>query len=368
MQQNYYFIFKLNSDIYGIDSSYVEEVLSLPELILLPELDCDIVGIFDLRGKMLPVLDLSKSLGYPKTDYHLSDSVIVIRSPQFRIGIIINGFSDMRSISLSEIVKSATHEVESFPEPLPDSSAEIIAGMVISENKIWILNDLENWIKTAQILAALDSFNQQNYHSNNGSQTLDGSTLGEEKTITFCPTATDEERAVFRNRAKSLKVSFQVQEQRELQAIVVFALGEYLWGIDSGSVREFVDIKTIIPVPCCPIHIIGNTNLRGEVLTLVDIRKLLNLPILEISTPCKVMIVQFGDEGAVVGIMVDRIHDAMFLLNLQDVVSAATTLPKIERAYLRGVVPYGDNNQQFVGILDLPKLLLKGGLVVDELV
>lgn len=367
MQQNSsYLTFSLNSRLYGINSDYLEEVLPLPELILLPEVDCGIVGIFDLRGETLPVLDLNNKLGYPTTDYRLSDGLIVVRCSQLQIGIIINGFSDIRTISSQEIVKSSNTQVNGDSESLITDQSEIIAGMAIGEDEIWILNDLEYWILAPRIATILDSLIQQKEDAKNSDLSLNGSILAREKQIIFCPTATNEERAIFRNRTESLKASSQAQELTELQPIVVFALGDRLWGVDSGNVREFVDIKKITPVPCCPIHIIGNTNLRGEILTVVDMRKSLNIPILEISAPCKVIVVEFED--LVVGIMVDNIRDAMFLMNSQDMVSATTALPEVEGDYLQGAIPYEENDQQLIGILNLPKLLLKGGLVIDELV
>jgi purine-binding chemotaxis protein CheW len=367
MQQNSsYLIFSLNNQLYGIKSNYFEEVLPLPELILLPEVDCGIVGSFNLRGETLPVLDLNHKLGYRQPDYCLSDSVIVVRCSQLRIGIIINGFSDVRTIGSQEIVKSSNTQLNGDLGPLIADQLEIIVGMALGEDKIWILNDLENWIVVSQITTILDALIRPKGNIENSNFSLNRSILRKEKQRIFCPTATNEERAIFRNRAESLKASSQPQEPIESQPLVVFTLGNRLWGMDSGNVREFVDIKKLTPVPCCPIHIIGNTTLRGEILTLVDIRKSLSIPITEIAIPCKAIVVKLED--MVVGIMVDSIRDAMFLMNSQDMVSATITLPDVEKNYLQGAIAYEENNQQLIGILDLPKLLLKGGLVIDELV
>jgi chemotaxis signal transduction protein len=96
----------------------------------------------------------------------------------------------------------------------------------------------------------------------------------------------------------------------------------------------------------------------------VDIRKSLDIPVLEISVPCKVIVVEIKD--AVVGIRVDRIVDATFLLNVQEMILATNVLSDLRNAYLRGTVPYQGNSQQPINVLDLSKLLLKSGLVVDE--
>ncbi|MBE9140887.1 purine-binding chemotaxis protein CheW [Nodosilinea sp. LEGE 07088] len=366
MQQNSsYLTFSLGNYLYGINSDYFEEVIPLPELILLPEVDDGIVGIFDLRGEILPVLDLNYKLGYPKTDYRLSDSLIIIKCFQIKIGIIINGFSDIREISSHEIVNSDPTQMNSDLEDLTTDRSAIIAGVVTREDEVWVLSGLENWLSEAQITAFLGSLTQQE-EGENIDLPLDELIKTEENEIIFCPTSTDEERAIFRSRAESLKASAQIQELTDLQSFVVFYLGDHLWGIDSGIVREFVDIKKIIPVPCCPKHIIGNANLRGEILTIVDLRVFLNIPVLEILSSCKVIVVEF--EEMVMGVRVDSIRDATFLINPKSILSTATALPNLENDYLQGAVPYEEDDQQLVGILNLPSLLFKGGFVVDELV
>ncbi|MGF1567247.1 MAG: chemotaxis protein CheW [Nodosilinea sp.] len=358
--------FILNSRLHGLNSDYFEEVVPLPELTLLPEEKDGIVGVFDLRGELLPVLDLSHKLGYPMADYRLSDSLIVVKCFQFRIGIIINRFSDIRAISSHEIVSSINTQVDHDLESLTADQSEIIVGVVVREDEVLILSDLENWISVPQITAALDFVIRQKENSQNSDLVSDELSSMEEKQIVFCPAATDEEKTIFRNRAESLKVSLQIQELTDLQPVVVFYLGDHLWGINSGDVREFVDIKKIIPVPCCPTHIIGNANLRGEILTIIDLRAFLNVPVLETSSPCKVIVVEVKE--TVVGVMVDSIRDAAFLLDLKGMVSATSALPEVESDYLQGAIPYGSDDQQLIALLNLPNLLCKSGLVVDELV
>jgi len=249
-QSSSYLTFSLNSRLYGLNSDYFEEVISLPELLLLPEISCGVVGTFDLRGETVPVLDLNSKLGYPTTDYRLSDSLLIVKCSQFKLGIIINGFSSIRTINLHEIVEASNMQDDGALGSLTTNQSEVIAGTTIGEDKIWILNNLEDWFAVPQI-ASIDSLvSQENVQNNN--LPLNASGLASEKKNIFCPAATNEERAIFRSRAESLKASLKTQELIELQPIVVFALGGRLWGVDSLQVREFVDIKKITPVPCCP--------------------------------------------------------------------------------------------------------------------
>jgi purine-binding chemotaxis protein CheW len=112
--------------------------------------------------------------------------------------------------------------------------------------------------------------------------------------------------------------------------------GEF-FGVNLNRVREFTDVKKVTPIPCCPGHIIGNMNLRGEILTLIDIRGLLNLPLNSIAEGYKAMVVEV--DGIVSGITVEEVYDVMFL-NPKDITSVPTAIHSINDEYLKGATPY----------------------------
>ena len=165
------------------------------------------------------------------------------------------------------------------------------------------------------------------------------------------------------DRSDNLKLAVESQDVKKLKPLGVIVLNGELFGIDLAMVREFTDIRNVIPIPCCPTHIIGNMNLRGEILTLVDIRELLNLPLIGIINSSKVMIVEV--EGIVAGVMVEKVSDVMFLLNPQDIKAVVGAIESINDEYLQGVAPY---YEKMMNILDLPKIFLNGGLIVDEVI
>ena len=102
------------------------------------------------------------------------------------------------------------------------------------------------------------------------------------------------------------------------------------------------------PVPCCPSHIIGNVNLRGNVLTLIDIRAALNLPGVRPGSGGKAVVVKIN--GVEVGILVDALHDVM---NVRTAEIISPGVAQAERP-IKGTAKYGN---RLMSILDLPKLL-----------
>ena len=176
----------------------------------------------------------------------------------------------------------------------------------------------------------------------------------------FCPEATQEERAVFQERAKNLIQPIETFDLAGLVALAVVRFGDEYYGVDVHGIREFTDIHNVTPVPCCPEHIIGNMNLRGDILTLVDIRRVLNVPVPGNGTAKKVIAVQAGN--LVVGIPVDEVLDLIYL-RPGNVTEVPTAVKYVSKEYLKGTVQY---NNKMLSILDLPKILTKDEIVVNE--
>ena len=82
-------------------------------------------------------------------------------------------------------------------------------------------------------------------------------------------------------------------EDTERIPLAIIQLGAECFGVGLDVVREFSHLRRVTAIPCCPSHIAGNMNLRGDILTLVDIRGLLNIP--AEGNPSEVMVVEAGD-------------------------------------------------------------------------
>jgi purine-binding chemotaxis protein CheW len=171
----------------------------------------------------------------------------------------------------------------------------------------------------------------------------------------FCTEASPEERAVFRERALSLA---QAQADKEAAGLVPIAVvelnGEY-FGVGLELVREFTGIRHLTPIPCCPGHIVGNMNLRGNILTLVDIRNLLGLP-----DDSQVIVASLGELAA--GVVVDQVYDIVYL-DPGNLSPAPTAIHRAGDKYLDGTAPYGG---KMMAILNLGTLLSAESLIVNE--
>ncbi|NET33384.1 MAG: chemotaxis protein CheW [Cyanothece sp. SIO1E1] len=361
-----YFIFGLNQHLCAIQSIYVAEVFALPELILIPDAPLGIVGVIDLRGDVLPVIDLRFNAEGQPRQYQIADSILVVKQADLRIGIIVNSVDGMKEI----LPHAITTELSEHQDWINSDAKKLFVGRVVNEENISILGEPKDWFNPVEIqqVISVTSFLVHEIHHHALADNLQTEARWSEKAPSiaetpFCPTATLEEQIIFRQRAEHLRKSVDEHQSSEgTKPLVVIVLNDKLFGIDAQIVREFITIRQATPIPCCPKYIIGNTNLRGEILTIVDIGQSLNLSLTNLSRTPKAIVIEFED--TLVGLVVEEIHDAAFSINPRDIKAISDPVFAVKREYFHGSISYHD---QMIHILDLPTLLLSDELVVNEI-
>ena len=364
-----YLIFKQNGFLWGLEAYYVREIFFLPELTAIAEAPQDIVGAIDLRGEVLPVMDLNLRFGYVWQEYAVTDSTIVIEWQEIRVAIIVNEVSEVKHIPEDAITPQL-----SYGRDKPEASHHFLAGFARCEAEIIMLLNLDRLIRYSP-----DKTEAEMPVSANGAGSwaaagkVDGKNLqleiepkllAEDAKIlsqpqVFCPNATPEQKAIFRERAENLRLLGDRENSAANMSLAVVALNGEYFGINLEVVREFTHIRQVTPVPCTPDRIIGNMNLRGEILTLVDIRNVLNMSA-DTKSLSQAIVVEIED--LVVGIVVDEILNIIYL-NVAELATIPAALNSANGEYLQATAFY---EEKIIAVLNLQKLLTKGGVVVDE--
>lgn len=330
-----YLLFTLDGARYGVEAESVLEIAWLPELAPAEEAPFHIAGVVNLRGKIEPVMNLGLRLGHPPRRCQLSDSIVMLQTEGMTMGVIVNEVSDVISIAGSAIEPPPRYDGE------PPGHIRFLAGNAKVGDEIIMLLDVVRLIHAPPI----------------PSPELPASGVSASPQTYFCPDATDEERAVFRTRAHTLMQAVESLEAAERIPLSIIQFGEECFGVRLEAVREFSHLRRVTAIPCCPPHIAGNMNLRGDILTLADIRGLLNLPVE--GAAAEVMVVESG--GLSIGVPVDKVLEVIYL-RPADIASLPAAHGE-ENEYCKGVVHYGES---MVSILDMQKILAKGGLEVEE--
>lgn len=364
METKPYLIFKQNGLLCGVEVGCVREIFFLPELAPIAEAPQDIVGAIDLRGSILPVMDLNLRFGYLWQEYSVTDSAIVIEWQEFRVGIIVNLVTEVKHIPQDAITPQL-----SYGRDKPDAPDRFLAGFARCGADIIMLLDLDRLIRyspdktEAQI--PVSAGRADNVETQNLQLEIEPKLLAQEQKVlvqphVFCPNATAQEKAIFRERAENLRLLGESENSAPINmSLAVVVLNNEYFGINLAIVREFTDIRQVTPVPCTPDRIIGNMNLRGEILTLLDIRNVLNMSA-DTKSLSKAIVVEVED--LVAGIVVEEILDIIHL-NLAEIATIPAALNSANREYLRGTAFY---EEKIIAVLNLQKLLTKGGVVVDE--
>jgi purine-binding chemotaxis protein CheW len=346
-------IFSLNRLLYGVDAHCVREIFFLPELTPVAQTPPDIAGFLNLRGDILPVMDLNVRFGYASPSYDITDSLIVLEWQDVGLGIIANRVDAVETFDSDALTTNLNCGRDAVTTPAP-----FLAGIAQLRGEIVMLLNLETLIRYSESIEV-----------ETGSPDED-TARGEVEKIppsashspNFCPEATEEERAIFRERANWLCQPLPISDLDDVLPLAVIGLGGEYFGVELKQVREFTEANKVTPIPCCPAYIIGNINIRGEIITLIDIYADLNLPISPRKAVSKVMVVQVDD--VIAGVTVDEIVEVIYL-NSNQVMAIPAALRASREGSLRGTVPY---RGQTIGILDLSQILMNENLILEEYV
>lgn len=139
--------------------------------------------------------------------------------------------------------------------------------------------------------------------------------------------------------------------------IVNFTIGNVNYGVPVDQVREVRDMQSVTPVPGAPQYVKGVTNLRGQIVTIIDLRKRLGLP-QNNEDGQKIMIIEMGEYA--VGVVVDSVTEVSTISwkDIERHVEIATTLKDC-------VIGIGKAADKLIVILNLAKIISKNTEELD---
>lgn len=170
----------------------------------------------------------------------------------------------------------------------------------------------------------------------------------------------EEKNKILKTRAKILAVESEKKAKTEEGIQVVeFLLACEKYAVASEYVREIHPLKEFTPIPCTPPFVLGIINVRGRILSVIDIKKFFDLPEKGLTDLNKVIILH--SESMEFGILADAIIGVRNIA-VSELQTSLPTLTGIREEYLKGVT------KERTVILDAEKLLSDKSIVVHELV
>lgn len=103
IQKEQYMTFKCSDEIYGISIKYVNEIIGLSQITKVPETQDYLIGLINLRGKIIPVIDVRIRFGKEPLEYNDRTCVIVIDVKSTVIGLIVDAIDEVAEFAENEI-------------------------------------------------------------------------------------------------------------------------------------------------------------------------------------------------------------------------------------------------------------------------
>jgi purine-binding chemotaxis protein CheW len=127
--------FSIGDDLFGVDILKVQEINRLVEITRMPDTPTFVDGIINLRGKIIPVIDLRDRLGMVRTEHTRNTRIAVVEICQKIVGFVVD--------AVSEVLRLPSSVLGPPPSIIAGIQKDYITGVGKLEDRLLILLDLE---------------------------------------------------------------------------------------------------------------------------------------------------------------------------------------------------------------------------------
>jgi purine-binding chemotaxis protein CheW len=142
-----YLTFQLANEEFGIRVLKVREIMGIQDITAVPQTPSHIKGVINLRGKVVPVVDLRLKFTLPATEYTQRTCIIVTQvqgeTSSVLMGIVVDG--------VSEVLNLTTAEIEDTPDFGEEVSTGYLLGMAKVKGKVKILLDIDKVLSSQEL-------------------------------------------------------------------------------------------------------------------------------------------------------------------------------------------------------------------------
>ncbi len=262
--------FILNNELFGIEVDSIQEIIKSQNVTAVPGSPSFIEGIINLRGMIVPVINLRKRFSLEE-DENVIQKVIVVNIKGLITGIMVDNVREVKNIENKELkmTKSLVAGID----------AEYLKGILTFEdNELVTLLDLDKILNSDELDIAKMS------------------ELG------------------IGDAGQDFSVDNEEEEDEELVSaqdlVVTFALGEESIALNLAKVIEIIDVPTITPVPDAPPYLQGVICQRDQIIPIIDIKKIIDIEGLKkekyLEEDKSIVICNFFNVP--IGIIVDKVN------------------------------------------------------------
>jgi chemotaxis signal transduction protein len=228
--------FQLGEEEFGFDIMSVQEIIRLPKLARVPRAPDYVDGVANLRGVVLPVVDTRTRFGMPRSEETDHTRVLVVEVDGIKTGLRVD--------RVRRVTRVARTCVELPPPAIRGVHGDFLKSIVkLDDGK--------------RIIMALDPARVC------------------EITVAASPTSAEPERLAAPPAMPGAGPAISKETDAGVEQMVTFRLGLEEFAFRIGQVREILRVEQPKEVPGTPAHILGVLTVRGRILPIVDLRRLL---------------------------------------------------------------------------------------------
>ena len=139
VQENKFLMFKLGSEEYGIDIKRITAIEELPQITTIPDMPNFVKGVINLRGKVIPAIDLRLRFGIEEKEYDDRTCIVIVSMNESTIGLIVDIVSEVHEIKEEDIGSPPSFNNVS-------GKNQYIAGLAKKGEEVKIILDVEKII------------------------------------------------------------------------------------------------------------------------------------------------------------------------------------------------------------------------------
>ncbi len=136
---NKYLTFTLGNEEYGVPVLKVREIIKVMDITQVPQVPPHVLGVINLRGKVIPVIDLRRKFGFPSLEYTERTCIVVadvdLAPATVMMGIVVDSVSDVLSVTDAEI--------DQTPDFGGQNTTDYLLGLAKVKGTVKILLDLD---------------------------------------------------------------------------------------------------------------------------------------------------------------------------------------------------------------------------------
>jgi len=298
--------FVVGDEEYAFDIGVVREILRLTEITAVPNAPHHVKGLFTVRNVLLPILDLRTMLGMMENEAE-DQRVLVVEVEGLTVGLLVDKVNEVLRVPVSVIddtprLASGGQELRSVAQL--DNGKRLI--LILNERGLIDVDEVSTLVDDDQISGVIEE---------------------------------------------------KVDSKSDEKQLVTFFLGDEEYGFEITQVQEINRLTDVTRLPKAPPFVAGVTNLRGQVVPLINLRHRFSLPEKKPDDRTRIIIVEL--DGHRTGIIVDQVNEVLRLYERDIEDTPGIVSSEADSGDFMSGVCKVDNGDRMILLLDTSKLLTK---------